>query len=246
MPRDIKPTDELVRQEFLQNLFGDKETSDSIVPTDSPIDYIAPGMLMSAGKKIASNPETFKALKALVTDVPELVSNEVGSVGRNVKPWNVGKGIKLVDNPSRPIGSVTNDLRPSTPYSAGKVIVKDIPRETRFGNIINKLDHSPIVTNTELAAESEALPIGNVTTQELPKELPVGETIHKVDPIQTITNTEFAKEAKNSTPPLGKAINDIKQSAPYSPPEGKLIIDKDELVQKFKKLTEKLKKEGKL
>lgn len=46
-------------------------------------------------------------------DAGEVVGNEIGSIGRNVKPLNVGKGIKLVDEAPQAIGKVTNDIKQS-------------------------------------------------------------------------------------------------------------------------------------
>lgn len=73
MPKDLKSTKELTIRDFLNNLIGDKETSDSIVPTDSPIDYAAGGL----GAKLGS---------LAARDAGVVVGNEIGSIGKNLAP----------------------------------------------------------------------------------------------------------------------------------------------------------------
>jgi len=72
MPKyDLKSTNELTIRNFLDKIAGDKETQDSIEPTDSPIDYVAG----AAGAKLGG---------AMARDAAGIIGNELGAVGSNI------------------------------------------------------------------------------------------------------------------------------------------------------------------
>lgn len=224
MPRDIKSTQDLVRQQFLQKLLGDTETKDSIEPTDSPIDYIAPGMIMSGGKMLGraalDNPAAFQALKSMVSDAPAIVGNEVGSIGRNV-----GKGIKLIDTAPQ--------------NTVGKVVVKDLPKELPIGKSIQDFSkEQQMIPGVAFGKQAPTEALGKATTRELPKELSIGKVTRnfKDDP-QTLAQVTFAPEP--TVEPLGNVSNDIKQSSAYTPGIGSVSVENE---PGFKDLVNKLKK----
>jgi hypothetical protein len=90
MPKDIKTTQELALRSFLDKLIGDeaaKPGDDSIrEPIVSPIDFIPVQQIGALGAKGVSQIAKSPVVKSFVADAPGIIGNEIGSIGKNIKP----------------------------------------------------------------------------------------------------------------------------------------------------------------
>ena len=70
-PKELPETSDLVRNQFLDSMIGDKRTDEAIEPVSSPIDLMAG----AAGAKLGS---------AMAQDAAAILGNEIGSIGASI------------------------------------------------------------------------------------------------------------------------------------------------------------------
>lgn len=108
MPKDIKPTNELVARSLADKLTGNERTDDSVTDTTSPIDFIPYEGIASAGANALAKGIKSAAAKDMGTTIRQLALNE-GKTSLEGKAFNP-------NNPSH-VEFIQKSLNKALPHS---------------------------------------------------------------------------------------------------------------------------------